>query len=93
MEAFVTLSHILGPRPRLNYVGQPDWQSGNIDDLETNSDYDSHDKELFYANTVEKQYLVDKDLHLNAQKRFLGLVRNAVQDHPEISFHMESVFK
>ena len=87
---------INGMRWKLDIImwDKPDWQrySGNIDDLETNSDYYSDDKE-FLQIEWKKQYLVDKDLQLNAQKRFLGLLRNAVKDHPEISFRMESVFK
>ena len=88
--------YLVGMRWKLDTImwDKPDWQrySDNIDDLETNSDYGSDDKE-FLQIEWKKQYLVDKDLHLNAQKRFLGLLRNAVQDHPEISFRMETVFK
>ena len=57
-----------------NYVGQTG--------LETNSDYDFDDKE-FLQIEWKKHYLVDKDLHLNAQKRFLGLLCNEVQDHQD----------
>ena len=72
---------------------KPDWTrySNNIDDIETNSDYSEDDKE-FLRIEWKKQFVVDRDLHLNAQKRFLGLLRNALQEHQEINMRMESMF-
>ena len=71
---------------------KPDWSGYKLNDVKENSAEFTQEEEAFLAEEWKKQVFKNRDLHQSVQRHFLGLLRVAVQEHPDVRRRMEGVF-
>ena len=73
---------------------KPDWGQYTFSDVESNLNAEfSSDEAEFLKDEWKKHLFKNCDLHRSVQRQFLGLLRVAVQEHPDVNRRMDGVFR
>jgi hypothetical protein len=79
-------------KPDVEMWLKPDWAKFNLADVQINSEFSSEEDE-FMKEEWKKHLFKNCDLHRSVQRQFLGLLRVAVQEHPDVNRRMDGVFR